>query len=158
MQPEKSCIEAGSLSTALGLTVDNLRTPPRKKLELTSRATAVPGDTTLTGGFPSRLRDAFLAFRLTVTLCHVSRITVELLLASPTPLPRSYLNLTNLTTKKKEFTRIWINQMFWILLTKPRLFFFRFGSDFYSSDVLNRDATTGKIDTFIFNTLLCVYM
>lgn len=101
MQPEKSCIEAGSLSTALGLTVDNLRTPPRKKLELTSRATAVPGDTTLTGGFPSRLSDAFLAFRLTVTLCHVSRITVELLLASPTPLPRSYLNLTNLTTTKK---------------------------------------------------------
>ena len=101
MQPEKSCIEAGSLSTALGLTVDNLRTPPRKKLELTSRATAVPGDTTLTGGFPSTLRDAFLAFRLTVTLCHMSRITVELLLASPTPLPRSYLNLTNLTKKKK---------------------------------------------------------
>ena len=101
MQPEKSCIEAGSLSTALGLTVDNLRTPPRKKLELTSRATAVPGDTTLTGGFPSRLRDAFLAFRLTVKLCHMSRITVELLLASPTPLPRSYLNLTNLTTTKK---------------------------------------------------------
>ena len=100
MQPEKSCIEAGSLSTALGLTVDNLRTPPRKKLELTSRATAVPGDTTLTGGFPSRLRDAFLAFRLTVTLCHMSRITVELLLASPTPLPRSYLNLTNLTKKR----------------------------------------------------------
>lgn len=105
MQPEKSCIEAGSLSTALGLTVDNLRTPPRKKLELTSRATAVPGDTTLTGGFPSRLRDAFLAFRLTVTLCHMSRITVELLLASPTPLPRSYLNLTNLTKK----TRIHMN-------------------------------------------------
>ena len=101
MQPEKSCIDAGSLSTALGLTVDNLRTPPRKKLELTSRATAVPGDTTLTGGFPSRVRDAFLAFRLTVTLCHMSRITVELLLASPTPLPRSYLNLTNLTTTTK---------------------------------------------------------
>ena len=100
MQPEKSCIEAGSLSTALGLTVDNLRTPPRKKLELTSRATAVPGDTTLTGGFPSTLRDAFLAFRLTVTLCHMSRITVELLLASPTPLPSSYLNLTNLTKKR----------------------------------------------------------
>ena len=150
MQPEKSCIEAGSLSTALGLTVDNLRTPPRKKLELTSRATAVPGDTTLTGGFPSRLRDAFLAFRLTVTLCHMSRITVELLLASPTPLPRSYLNLTNLT--KKEFTRIWINQMSWILSIRPRLFFSRFGSDFYSSDVLNRDAAKGNIDTFIFST------
>ena len=106
MQPEKSCIEAGSLSTALGLTVDNLRTPPRKKLELTSRATAVPGDTTLTGGFPSTLRDAFLAFRLTVTLCHMSRITVELLLASPTPLPRSYLNLTNLTKKKRIHTNL----------------------------------------------------
>lgn len=151
MQPEKSCIEAGSLSTALGLTVDNLRTPPRKKLELTSRATAVPGDTTLTGGFPSRLRDAFLAFRLTVTLCHMSRITVELLLASPTPLPRSYLNLTNLTTKKRIHTNLTQSNVLNTVDTATT-FFFRFGSDFYSSDILNRDATTGNIDTFIFRT------
>lgn len=151
MQPEKSCIEAGSLSTALGLTVDNLRTPPRKKLELTSRATAVPGDTTLTGGFPSRLRDAFLAFRLTVTLCHMSRITVELLLASPTPLPRSYLNLTNLTTTKRIHTNLTQSNVLNTVDTATT-FFFRFGSDFYSSDILNRDATTGNIDTFIFRT------
>ena len=55
---------------------------------------------TLTGVLLFTVNDPLLPVRLTFTVYHVLTLTVKLLLASPTPLPRSYLSLMNLVKMK----------------------------------------------------------
>ena len=71
---------------------------------------------TLIGVSPETVKVAFLSSLLTLTVYHVLRSMLELLLASPVPLPRLYLNLINLETNKT-MTKLLFNYFFsvWII-------------------------------------------